>query len=196
MTALDVESAFEAFPKIPRLSKPIVVTEKIDGTNAAIVVRERDIYAQSRKRIITPDDDNFGFAAWVAEHADELGGFLGEGRHFGEWWGSGIQRGYDLEERRFSLFNTGRWPRWYVQEELGSIGLDVVPVLATSPVFDSYVIESALIDLAEYGSRAEYGYDRPEGVVVFHAGSRQIYKRLLENDDVPKSLVDSGEQAR
>ena len=35
--------------------------------------------------------------------------FLVPGRHFGEWWGSGIQRGYGLDEKTFSLFNAYRW---------------------------------------------------------------------------------------
>jgi hypothetical protein len=65
---------------------------------------------RSRSRWITPDDDNFGFAAWVEANRDELL-TLGPGRHFGEWWGSGIQRGYGLPkgEKRFSLFNVSRW---------------------------------------------------------------------------------------
>src|SRR5882762_4949927 len=55
------------------------------------------VYAQSRKRIITPEQDNFGFARWVYDNAETLVHDLGEGLHFGEWWGSGIQRGYGLE---------------------------------------------------------------------------------------------------
>src|ERR1044072_4291110 len=100
---------FTPFPKIGRLDKDMVVTEKIDGTNAAIVITEDGvIYAQSRKQFITPDKDNAGFANWVQEHELELEA-LGPGVHFGEWWGSGIQRGYGLDHKRFSLFNTGRW---------------------------------------------------------------------------------------
>lgn len=29
---------FEAFPKIPRLNRDITITEKIDGTNVAVVI--------------------------------------------------------------------------------------------------------------------------------------------------------------
>lgn len=44
---------FEAWPKIYRKDKGVyVITE--DG----------EIYAASRKRYITPDDDNYGFAKW------------------------------------------------------------------------------------------------------------------------------------
>ena len=102
-------SDFVAFPKIPRLSRRCVITEKIDGTNACIFIGEDgEFLVGSRTRWITPENDNHGFARWAYEHKDELLG-LGPGRHFGEWWGQGIQRGYGLKEKRFSLFNTSRW---------------------------------------------------------------------------------------
>src|SRR4051812_35324540 len=98
---------FVEFPKIARLSRECVITEKIDGTNAQIHIAKMDYYlkatdaiansfdsymfAGSRNRYIAPGADNFGFASWVKAHADELWA-LGEGRHYGEWWGSGIQR--------------------------------------------------------------------------------------------------------
>ena len=88
---------FEGFPKIARLSREAIITEKIDGTNAQIYIGEDgQIIAGSRTRWITPDSDNFGFARWGEQHRVELAA-LGPGRHFGEWWGSGIQRGYGLE---------------------------------------------------------------------------------------------------
>ena len=114
---------FTPFPKIGRMKRGCVITEKIDGTNAAVriaplpiasdapytsVVGDYAVFAQSRSRFITPDDDNYGFARWVAENASSLVE-LGEGIHFGEWWGAGIQRRYGLTEKRFSLFNVGRW---------------------------------------------------------------------------------------
>src|SRR5690606_13561404 len=102
-------TAFTEFPKIPRLNRNIIVTEKIDGTNASIFIGEDgEFLVGSRTRWITPEKDNFGFAAWAHENRDELMK-LGPGHHFGEWWGRGIQRGYGLNERRFSLFNTSRW---------------------------------------------------------------------------------------
>jgi hypothetical protein len=61
---------FHPFGKVPRLLSDIVVTEKIDGTNGAIVVSEDGkVYAQSRNRVISPDDDNYGFAKWVERNA-------------------------------------------------------------------------------------------------------------------------------
>jgi hypothetical protein len=111
---------FHGYPKMARLSREMVVTEKIDGTNGQVYIQpacelrlgtdvlyqtnEFVVMAGSRTRWLTPEKDNFGFAAWVRENVDELLK-LGPGRHFGEWWGKGIQRNYGLKEKRFSLFN-------------------------------------------------------------------------------------------
>lgn len=179
-----VESAveFTAFPKIPRLNRQVIVTEKIDGTNAAVGVTEDGrVYAQSRKRIITPDADNFGFAAWVDEHADELRE-LGPGVHFGEWWGLGIQRGYSLDHKRFSLFNTGRW----TDDDVRPDCCHVVPVLDIWGQPDSFRIAHIVGSLETFGSVAAPGYDRPEGVIVYHVAANQLFKVLIENDDQPK----------
>src|SRR4051812_2981949 len=78
-------AAFQAWPKTPRLFRDIVVSEKIDGTNAAVIVTDDwEIAAQSRSRLITPVDDNFGFARWVYDNEDGLKDLLGPGTHFGE----------------------------------------------------------------------------------------------------------------
>jgi hypothetical protein len=102
---------FIAFPKIARLRREIIVTEKIDGTNSCIFIGEDGEFLMgSRNRWITPESDNYGFAKWAMAHKEELMG-LGHGRHYGEWWGAGCQRGYGLtnNDKRFSLFNVIRW---------------------------------------------------------------------------------------
>ena len=64
---------FQGFPKIARLSREVIVTEKLDGTNAQVLIGEDgSIRAGSRSRWITPQDDNYGFAKWVAENEAEL----------------------------------------------------------------------------------------------------------------------------
>ena len=64
---------FEGFNKISRLSRGMVVTEKIDGTNAQVCITEEGGFlVGSRKRWITPESDNFGFARWAYEHKEEL----------------------------------------------------------------------------------------------------------------------------
>jgi hypothetical protein len=177
---------FQGWPKTPRLFRDIVVTEKIDGTNAAIIITDDGVGAQSRKRLIDPESDNFGFAQWVWDNSDDLVRLLGPGRHFGEWWGKGIQRGYGLDERRFSLFNTGRYG--HIAEESGGL-LHTVPVLYQGE-FSTPEVEHTLNMLAGRGSQAAPGFDKPEGVVVYHAAARASFKVLLENDDIPKGLVE------
>lgn len=105
---------FKSFGKIGRESPFYgTITEKINGTNACIVIDNGEIVGvQSRKNFITPDKDNFGFAKWVQDNNDDLLK-LGDGHHFGEWAGEGIQKNeLKLEGKQFFLFNTFRdqWP--------------------------------------------------------------------------------------
>lgn len=173
---------FEPFQKIARFYRDVVISEKIDGTNAQVVVGEDgSVRAASRTRWIAPEDDNYGFARWVAEHTDELRG-LGAGRHFGEWWGQGVQRNYSQPRKRFSLFNTARWA--LERPEC----CDVVPVLYSGPNTIGCVPQ-ALKALRESGSFAAPGFMKPEGIVIWHEASRQLFKVTLENDEAPKSLA-------
>lgn len=189
--------AFVEFAKIGRLTRDVIVTEKIDGTNACIFIPDAveqaefgypAILAGSRSRWLGAEkgNDNFGFGAWVAVNSAVLLG-LGPGRHFGEWWGQGIQRGYGLDHKRFSLFN----PKHYAfAEDARSKGVAVyvVPTLTTYQ-FDSGVIEGVLTSLRVTGSVAAPGFMRPEGIVVFHTGSRTMFKETLDNDDQPKGVA-------
>lgn len=215
---------FKGWPKIPRLYREIVVTEKIDGTNAAIgiqvvplgswmmsggfpaqyaglhydgenTVGSIAVYAQSRSRIITPDKDNHGFAAWVWENAEALVSVLGPGLHFGEWWGSGINRGYGLlkGERRFSLFNTSRWN----DQTLSDTTHPNIPELGAVPIlyrgeFSTLAVQGAMQQLRLGGSVAAPQFMRPEGVVVFHTAANAMFKATLEDDAQPKALTAVG----
>ena len=193
---------FQDFPKLARLARQVIVTEKIDGTNAQVCIAEDGtLLAGSRTRWITPADDNFGFAAWVEAHRDELL-TLGPGRHFGEWWGAGIQRRYGLTEKRFSLFNVQRWalhgaePRTYTnadprltrKQDVLPACCGLVPVLYQGP-FDSLAIAQCLERLLLGGSVAAPGFARPEGIVVFHTAGNVGFKQTLEKDEVPKALA-------
>jgi hypothetical protein len=175
---------FVEFPKMPRLSREIIVTEKIDGTNAQVhITVDGQILAGSRTRWITPEADNFGFAAWVRDNREALMD-LGPGSHFGEWWGAGIQRRYDQTTKRFSLFNVDRWG------ERRPACCDVVPVLYRGP-FDTQRIEDQLDSLRRVGSVAAPGFMRPEGVVVYHVAGRLGFKKTIEKDEMPKGLAEA-----
>ena len=203
---------FLAHPKTARWFRDIIITEKIDGTNAGVIIQAQgsntypsegalalvwndedqqcySIGAQSRKRLLSLDSDNFGFARWVADNAVGLVLALGDGRHMGEWWGSGIQRGYGLTngEKRFSLFNTSKWKPSHdvdVPERFKDVpGLGVVPVLYQGPN-DQVEIAAAAGYLQRAGSLAAPGFDRPEGVCIFHVASNKIFKYTpFENND-------------
>jgi len=174
-------SDFVAFPKIPRLSREIIITEKIDGTNAQVYVTEHgDIFAGSRTRYITTSEDNHGFAAFVEGNKGELAR-LGPGHHFGEWWGKGINRGYGLNHKRFSLFNLKKWSDNAIRPGCCS----VVPKLYQGP-FEMTVIEYILEDLRLNGSVAVPGYMRPEGIVIYHTAGNFLFKKTIENDEKGK----------
>lgn len=196
---------FKEFPKMARLSREMIITEKIDGTNASIFIQQAvletgldkfvlatetvdgiayTIRAGSRNRWIMPgkDNDNCGFAGWVQANSKELV-HLGEGHHFGEWWGQGIQRNYGLKEKKFSLFNVERWGSPDVRPKC----CDVVPILYRGHFCTDY-IDGTLTSLMAEGSRATPGFMKPEGIIVWHTAANIGFKKTIEKDDIPKSL--------
>lgn len=206
--------SFVPFPKLSRLSREIVITEKLDGTNSAVVIEQLPeerggevlldgetaivgrlvVSAQSRTRLITPgkSTDNFGFAGWVRANAEQLVN-LGPGTHFGEWYGVGIQRNYGLTERRFALFNVHRWAQngqlpEYDKQCIPPDCCEVVPILFRGD-FETHMVHKVLLGLKRDGSRAVPGFMDPEGVVVFHTASGVLFKKTIKDDEVPKALA-------
>lgn len=196
---------FKSFPKMARLSRRVIVTEKIDGTNAQVFIGEDGEFAVgSRTRWITPKADNFGFAAWAYAHREELL-TLGPGRHFGEWWGHGIQRNYGLPngDRRFSLFNVQRWclhgrtpkvipsgdPHIVKMQGILPPCCGLVPVLDQWEWFDGCDFSKPLAMLRLNGSYAAPGFMNAEGIIAWHVAANVGFKKTLENDDEPKSTL-------
>lgn len=190
---MNTEPAFESFQSIARLSRNVVVTEKIDGCNVQVFIAEDGtVKAGSRNRWLGLEktEDQFGFCRWVKDHEDELRA-LGPGRHFGEWWGAGIQRKYGMSEKRFSLFNVARWsddqeergvdPATWLPRPPRPACCHVVPVLYRGP-FDTATVDRALAFLALNGSRAAPGFTDPEGIVVWHEAARVLFKKTLGGD--------------
>lgn len=189
---------FTPFQKIPRLRRDCIITEKIDGTNASIYIIDINehnypvldgaiaaqgdlvMYAGSRNKWIQPGKaDNAGFASWCVEHEKELFQ-LGKGRHFGEWWGGKIQRGYGVP-KQFSLFHDGG-----IEHKPDCVS--IVPQLYVGP-FSDVAVDEALAKLKLYGSIAAPGFMNPEGIVIYLMASRQLYKVTLDNDAQPKGVV-------
>ena len=95
-------------------------TVKLHGTNAAVCYNHKDgLWVQSRSSIITPEQDNAGFAKFVGEHRFVFVNIINEiavdegidySTHsvaiFGEWAGKGIQKGVGISEidRAFFIF--------------------------------------------------------------------------------------------
>ena len=196
------DEEFIPFPKMARLQRTVIISEKIDGTNAQVYITDDGkMRFGSRTRWITPEDDNFGFARWATDHKEELLK-LGPGRHFGEWWGRGIQRNYGLNERRFSLFNVARWclhgevpkaiptadPRNVKLQDVLPACCHLVPVLLKGP-FSGNMAEFCLSELSTKGSLAAPGFMNPEGIVVYHVAGNIGFKMTLDNDGVPKSSL-------
>lgn len=262
-------SEFKSMGKIPRLNRDVVITEKIDGTNASVVIEPaltaegdpdalyttaidgvvHSVRAGARNNYRQPGkQDNYGWAGFVQANAEELVRLLGVGRHFGEWWGAGIQRRYGLTDKRFSLFNVSRYgaaeeytdPRckqdWAKLEAtgmawelfpggpataikhalhkgvkvcacretqlavnvvIGGVLIKPVPVLYRGPWFvpngvvwgGGYAPTMALDALSFAGSSAAPGFMQPEGIVVFHEASGQLFKATLEGDEKPKGVA-------
>ena len=164
---------FKAWPKIPRGNgEGIVITEKLDGTNACVIVENDQVIGiQSRKRLITPEDDNYGFARWVRDNEEELVK-LGDGYHYGEWVGLGIQGNpHCLHEKQFHLFNSGRWSN----PETRPVCCHCVKVLFTGQSTPEN-IDLTLEDLWE-DALGEYV---PEGIVVFFQRSQRLEKHTFK----------------
>lgn len=208
-----VTDKYPAFPKIPRLHREITITEKIDGTNGLIEIVNSEtlgeqvdtfgriytsvdgvggffVRAGSRNRWLAPQkgSDNFGFSGWVRDNARELATVLGAGLHYGEWWGQGIQRGYGLTEKRFSLFNVSRWRDAYDNGSFAQVPeLHLVPVITNGNALDlNLLVDDCTHELRTFGSYAVEGFMNPEGIVVYHKAGNHLYKVTLEGDEAPK----------
>ena len=93
-------------------------TVKLHGTNAGVSFRKKDgIWAQSRSNIITPEQDNLGFAAFVEDNIEAFEKLFESLKEyvedeqtiitiFGEWAGERIQKGVAITKlpRFYSIF--------------------------------------------------------------------------------------------
>lgn len=129
-------------------------TPKIHGTNASVVFnfKNGNIYAQSRNRVLTVENDNAGFAKWVDEHKNTLRNIqrkhiaLSLDHHedlpdyfvmYGEWCGPGIMKGTainQLSEKIFVVFDSVQVYDYELEDEdfrLSTCGIDTDDDLTT-----------------------------------------------------------------
>jgi len=203
---------FQPFPKIPRLSREVVITEKIDGTNACVAVFDardlegyspfecpviwvdpepsvgnplglrRGILAANRSGWLTRHTDNYGFGNWVYGNRDELAK-LGLGYHFGEWWGAKINRAYG-KVGNDRVFSLFNTSRWN-DSAIRPKCCSVVPTLYQGR-FSVTAVDTVLEVLRSSGSYAAEGFMNPEGIVVYHTAANQMFKKTLKDDERAK----------
>lgn len=133
----------------------------------------------------------------MQDNKEELVDLLGEGYHYGEWWGQGIQRRYDMDRKVFSLFNVNRWGELCNHDPDESI-CDVVPfkifelqeLLPTwnksnqfmtyndNAFFDDIIDEASLYFLKKSRAAEKYGknFTNPEGFMIFHDRLNSYFK--------------------
>jgi hypothetical protein len=167
---------FEAWPKIPRaVLGDVVITEKMDGTNACVIIGDGEILGvQSRKRMLNvgKESDNYGFAQHVFDNQDKFLA-LGEGKHYGEWAGLGIQGNpHCIHNKRFFLFNTRRWGDHNLPPE----GIYVVPMLYQGE-YSAPIIDKVMNALKTHSEANGY---KAEGCVVYFPRLDSMEKHTFE----------------
>lgn len=189
---------FEAYPKIENIRKlQMCITQKIHGTNGQIrinKVHDNDgsylwaVRVGSRTRWLTPEDDNYGFCKWVGDNFEQLIAKLGEGTHYGEWCGLGINSGEGLARKMFVLFDWWRYADSMKLADGSSIypflmeGLRVVPVLYKGDFSEDKIAET-MQALKDNGSHltSPGSFMRPEGVVISVNGTQ--YKSVFQQEE-------------
>jgi len=191
---------FEAWPKTARGFGPALYTEKLDGSNVAVIFERRygteafadmnnvvikdtntgelfiiHVAAQTRTQMAFIEDDQVGIAQWVADRKYSLVRDLynfNRGADLERHYGEYV-KGKGLKVPHVFLFNAYRWR----EAEFATEGLSVVPVLYEGE--HSYEqLTDTLRDLELNGSRV---LDSPaEGVIVFHKNDKTSKKYFCQ----------------
>jgi len=203
-SCLKTGEEFHSYPKIPRYSnETFTISEKIDGSNGVIKIDEvGNIIAGSRTQWLVGLDakgrnlENHGFRQFVADNHDELLK-LGVGTHYGEWYGSKINRNYGLDHNKFMLFNRNRYEAAiHKQQTIESICpgelsnpddlfpacVTIETILCDNISFDelSYAVANSLDALNDYGSAHVQGFMKPEGLIVRSNLRGTLYKVIID----------------
>lgn len=138
--------------------------------------------AFSKNRVLgLGKDDNFGFAAFVKEHAEYLVELCGHGAYQGEWVGPGINSGEGLKSRRFFFFK----PVKNLELLDPSKPISIVPTLALNAPLATLgsEVEKASQLLLTQGSQVPEtaGFMRTEGIVIAINGGPR-FKHVFESE--------------
>jgi hypothetical protein len=154
------EALFDATLPLPKMV--FEGTVKLHGTNAAVALNEDgSIHFQSRERIITPTDDNAGFAVWAStidwyKFIFPFGDFQ-KVVVFGEWCGGNIQQGVAINQlpKMFVIFKVLADGQWFHTEGLSwpekrIFNIRQFPKFEVEIDFDNPVlVQNQLIELTE-----------------------------------------------
>ncbi len=180
---------FKSFKKIPYYSDKveITITQKMDGTNAQINIFEDEkgniqAIPCSRNRVISVDDDNYGFARFVDHNKEELIELLGVGRHYGEWCGPGIQTGEGLKYKTLFLFDRQKMYERKTVQKCRALKIHPVPLLLEDLVKIEDVNKNILekFNMLKNLGSCFNGFNNPEGIVVEMFG--QLFKYTYERE--------------
>jgi hypothetical protein len=108
-------------PSLPKPTLTFTGTVKLHGTNSSVCFNaEEGLWAQSRESIITPQNDNMGFALFVEKNKNEFISLMTIVKEklnlnmrentisiYGEWVGKGIQKGVGIANLEKSFFIFG-----------------------------------------------------------------------------------------
>ncbi|KAB8035887.1 hypothetical protein GCL60_16790 [Silvanigrella paludirubra] len=173
---------FKKFNKINALYKAkMTITQKLHGTNALIYIYfdgmtgNLDLICGSRTRWITPQDDNYGFAKFIHENKEEFIDKLGEGYHYGEWVGFGINSGEGLDNRNLILFDWQKFHNKPLPERTNTI-----PVLYHGEI-NFNIINEKMEYLKNNGSELVKGFMNVEGIVIDINGVK--YKKVFNPEE-------------
>lgn len=104
----NLRRSLEAVGETPKITYRAKI--KLDGTNAGIqIFTDGRVAVQSRSQIISTENDNLGFAAWVSQNIDFFAQLVSSEHAtiFGEWCGKGIQKRTavsEIDRKIFAVF--------------------------------------------------------------------------------------------
>ena len=145
-------------------------TVKLHGSNSSVVFNGGDIEFQSRNRIITPEDDNLGFAKFAEEiHWNEFFyTLLGDHNRYskavvyGEWCGEGIQSGIAISKapKMFVIFAIKISDEWVPLDSVRRADVDSrVKWIDDFPTYTTIIdfneVESAINSLVDITAQVE-----------------------------------------
>jgi len=139
--------------KLPTLE--FLVTTKMHGTNASVVFDKDGTTFQSRRRRVTPESDNAGFAAWATVNVGRLNALATRFDYeeelviFGEWCCGNIAKGVslnDIPEKHFIIFGIKADGKWIDVPWIADFNIRDVAQFGQSKLFIDFEHPERMVD--------------------------------------------------